>query len=119
MLRCVGHDLDRLKGLSPEAVIDALGLTPHPSCGYAAVTHRVFGREFRGVERARDGTHALASALYFLVTADSPPRLHRIPASHMYHHYCGSPLDVLLLYPDGAGETAAIGSIADGLRPQL
>ena len=45
--------------------------------------------------------------------------LHRIRPEQMYHHYLGDPLEVLLLYPDGAGEMVTVGSLADGLLPQL
>lgn len=38
----------------------------------------------------------------------------------MYHHYLGDPLEVLLLYPDGRGETTVVGDdLAAGMRPQL
>jgi predicted cupin superfamily sugar epimerase len=105
---------------SAEAVIATLGLVPHPTCGYAAVTHQLFQRDIRGLDGAAVTDRAMASVLYFLVTPEAPLRLHRIPTPQMYHHYFGSSLEVLLLYPDGTGEVAALGpDIAGGARPQL
>jgi predicted cupin superfamily sugar epimerase len=37
----------------------------------------------------------------------------------MYHHYLGDPLEVVLLYEDGTGSVETVGSLADGLSPQL
>jgi hypothetical protein len=37
----------------------------------------------------------------------------------MYHHYLGDPLEVLLLYEDGTGAIETVGSLADGLSPEL
>lgn len=105
---------------SAEAVIATLGLQPHPTCGYAAVTHQLFARDVRGMDGAIASDRSVASVLYFLVTRDAQLHLHRIPTPQMYHHYFGSPLEVLLLYPDGRGEVATLGlDIERGARPQL
>ena len=52
-----------------------------------------------------------------------PPDAHialdRIRPTQMYHHYLGDPLQVLSLREDGSGSIETIGSLADGLRPQL
>jgi hypothetical protein len=38
----------------------------------------------------------------------------------LYHHYLGDPLDVLMLYPDGSGAVATVGSdLGAGECPQL
>jgi predicted cupin superfamily sugar epimerase len=61
-----------------------------------------------------------ASALYFLVTPDAQIVMHRIRADQLYHHYLGDPLEVLLLYPEGSGAVATVGSdLGAGMRPQL
>lgn len=39
----------------------------------------------------------IGSVLYFMVTAESQVRLHRIRSDQMYHYYLGDPLEVLLL----------------------
>jgi predicted cupin superfamily sugar epimerase len=46
--------------------------------------------------------------------------MHRIRSDQLYHHYLGDPLEVLMLYPDGTGAVAVVGSdLAAGERPQL
>jgi predicted cupin superfamily sugar epimerase len=46
--------------------------------------------------------------------------MHRIRSDQFYHHYMGDPLEVLLLYPDGTGAVATVGTdLAAGERPQL
>ena len=46
--------------------------------------------------------------------------MHRIRSDQLYHHYLGDPLEVLMLFPDGTGAVAAVGSdLAAGQRPQL
>ena len=46
--------------------------------------------------------------------------MHRIRSDQLYHYYLGDPLEVLMLFPDGTGAVAAVGSdLAAGERPQL
>jgi predicted cupin superfamily sugar epimerase len=46
--------------------------------------------------------------------------LHRIRSDQLYHHYLGDPLEVLMLFPEGSGATATVGSdLESGMRPQL
>ncbi len=66
-----------------------------------------------------DGARARASVLLFLVPPDVHTALDRIRPTQMYHHYLGDPLEVLLLYEDGTGAVETVGSLADGLSPQL
>jgi uncharacterized protein len=98
-----------------------LGLEPHPTCGFTTLSylspHRVANEALPG---GYQGTHTLASALYFLVTPERRMKLHRLRSDQIYHHYLGDPLEVLLLLPDGSGALALVGSdLAAGMRPQL
>ena len=62
----------------------------------------------------------LGSALYFLVTPDSPVRLHRIRNEQLYHYYLGDPLEVFMLHGDGSSERVVVGpDIRGGERLQL
>ena len=46
--------------------------------------------------------------------------MHRIRSDQLYYHYLGDPLEVLMLYPDGSGAVATVGSdLGAGERPQL
>jgi predicted cupin superfamily sugar epimerase len=98
-----------------------LGLEPHPTCGWTALSylspHRVANDTLPAGYR---GTHTLASVLYFLVVPERPMKLHRLRSDQIYHHYLGDPLEVLVLLPDGGGALAVVGSdLAAGMRPQL
>ncbi|HVA32754.1 MAG TPA: cupin domain-containing protein [Candidatus Baltobacteraceae bacterium] len=83
-----------------EAIIQALGLAPHPEGGFFAETYRS--------QRAIDG-RSIATAIYFLITAESPSRMHRVASDEIWHFYAGDPLEMLQL--DGsAGRLIAIGN---------
>jgi uncharacterized protein len=46
--------------------------------------------------------------------------MHRIRSDQLYHHYMGDSLEVLMLYPNGTGAVAVVGTdLAAGERPQL
>ena len=98
-----------------------LGLEPHPTCGFVAETYRSpLKIPSEALPEAYEGDRPYGSALYFLVSPDAQIVMHRIRSDQLYHHYMGDPLEVLLLYPDGTGAVAAVGSdLAGGERPQL
>src|ERR687889_55106 len=98
-----------------------LGLEPHPTCGFVAETYRSpLKIPGSALPQAYEGDRPFGSALYFLVTPDAQIVLHRIRSDQLYHHYLGASLEVLMLFPDGTGGVAAVGSdLAAGERPQL
>ena len=98
-----------------------LGLEPHPTCGFVAETYRSpLKIPSEALPEAYDGDRPYGSALYFLVSPEAQIVMHRIRSDQLYHHYTGDPLEVLMLYPDGTGAVAAVGSdLAGGERPQL
>lgn len=102
-------------------IIALLGLKRHPTCGFVAETFRsghVIPKASLPAEY--EGSRPMGSVLYFMVTSDVSIALHRIRCDQMYHHYLGSPLEVLLLYQDGTGEKLIVGSdLEAGMRPQL
>jgi predicted cupin superfamily sugar epimerase len=104
-----------------ERIIELLDLKPHPTCGFVAETYRARERiPDEALPTMYSGSRPFASVLYFMVTADTEIRLHRIRSDQMYHHYIGDPLEVLLLYPNGTGEIKIVGADLDaGMRPQL
>lgn len=104
---------------SAEEIKTALGLAPHPTCGFVHETFRSASRLPASALPEFEGDRARGSVLYFLVTPDARMALHRIGPEQMYHHYLGDPLEVLLLYPDGSGTVEVVGSLTDGHRPQL
>jgi hypothetical protein len=100
------------------ALIDALGLAPHPERGYFAETYRAGQR----VNSAAHGAERAAStAIYFLIDAGQPRTyLHRLASDEVFHFYEGGPLEVLRLFPDRSWDVAVLGTdLSAGQRPQL
>jgi predicted cupin superfamily sugar epimerase len=93
------------------AIVERLDLAPHPEGGYFAETYR---------SERNAGERAFSTAIYFLVTAASPSRMHRVAADEMWHFYRGDPLEMLALGPSGRSHVASIGSdLAAGQSPQV
>lgn len=107
--------------LSAEQVRDALGLVPHPTCGFVAETYRSTDRiEPGGLPAPFADGRPIGSALFFLVTPDAPVHPHRIRNDQLYHHYLGDPLEVLAMYEDRTHAVEVIGGdIGAGQRLQL
>lgn len=106
--------------IDPDEVIELLGLTPHPTCGFVAETYRGSQRiNPGGLSGAFSAGRPVGSALYFLVTPQRGVRLHRIRNDQLYHAYAGDALEVLALRPDGTHEVFVVGAdLASGERPQ-
>ena len=107
--------------LTAEEVKATLHLRPHPTCGFVTETYRSSLKvPANALPEAYEGNRPYGSALYFLVDPDAQIVMHRIRSDQLYHHYLGDPLEVLMLYPDGTGAVAVVGSdLAAGERPQL
>ena len=107
--------------LTADEVKATLGLEPHPTCGFVAETYRSpLKIAAESLPKAYEGERPYGSALYFLVTPEAQIVMHRIRSDQFYHHYMGDPLEVLMLYPDGSGAVATVGTdLAAGERPQL
>jgi hypothetical protein len=82
------------------AVVEALGLAPHPEGGF-------FRETFRAplALPAPQGTRAASTAIYFLLPSGTFSALHRVRSDEVWHHYDGDPLELHLL-EDGAGAGA-------------
>jgi predicted cupin superfamily sugar epimerase len=101
-----------------EALIDRLGLRPHPERGFFAETYRAPASV---QSAAHTGERAASTAIYFLVTADQPATcLHRLKSDEVFHLYEGGPLDIVRLFPDGAWDVKRLGlDLELGERPQV
>ena len=104
-----------------EEVKALLGLEPHPTCGFVAETYRSpLKIPSEALPEAYETDRPYGSALYFLVSPEAQIVMHRIRSDQLYHHYIGDPLEVLMLYPDGTGDVATVGTdLTGGERPQL
>ncbi|MEU3193907.1 cupin domain-containing protein [Streptomyces sp. NPDC006992] len=87
-----------------EALAAHYGLEPLPREGGR------FRRLWAGPERG-DGRPE-GSAIVMLLTGapDDYCALHRLPSDEVWHHYLGSPLELLLLGPEGTVRTPVLGS---------
>lgn len=63
---------------------------------------------------------AHSSAIYFMLLAPDFSAMHSLGGVEIYHWYAGSPLQLLLLHPDGQVEHPILGpDLAAGARPQI
>ncbi|QIK62818.1 cupin domain-containing protein [Leucobacter viscericola] len=61
-----------------------------------------------------------SSAIYYLLASPDFSALHSLSSTEVYHWYAGSPLELLLLHPDGRSEVKVLGPDLDaGQLPQL
>ena len=104
-----------------EEIIKQLNLEPLPEEG------GFFRRTYQSSERIPNGTLprryqqdlAVGTAIYALITAADFSAMHRLDTDEIYHYYYGDPLELLLLHPDGTGETFKLGNdFQTGMQPQ-
>lgn len=108
--------------LTPQRVIDLLGLEPLPiEGGYFRQTYRAADSVAREALPARYTSARLyCGAIYYLLHGDDFSALHRLQTDEIYHHYLGQPVELLLLFPDGHDELHTLGpNLEAGQRPQL
>lgn len=95
-----------------DEIIHKLQLKPHPEGGYYRETYRCIEQISSAAlnERYGGNPRSISTSIYFLLTAESFSAMHRVQSDEIYHFYCGSPLEMLLLYEDGTHEMLLIGS---------
>ena len=102
-------------------IITHLGLIPlRGEGGYYRETYRCGEMIQQGALPQRYGSEkSFCSAIYYLITSDSFSVIHRVHTDEIFHFYMGDPAVMLMLYPDGNGETVTLGSsVGEGHRPQ-
>lgn len=100
---------------------ELLKLKPLPvEGGYFAETYRSkFTLSERSLPSGYSGERALATAIYYMLTPDTFSVMHRLKGDEIYHFYLGDPAEMLILEPDGTGETLLMGqNITSGMRLQ-
>jgi len=70
--------------------------------------------------RYRGVAHAAGSSIVAVATNRDFSALHRLRSDETWHFYGGSPLELLLLYPDGKGRRVTLGAdVLTGESPQV
>lgn len=100
---------------SAEAIIEVLGLSPHPEGGFYRETWR---------DRPADGSRGAGTAIYFLLPGGVENRWHRVDAAEIWHHYAGAPLELSMATERTDGsctlERRVLGkAIFEGEEPQI
>lgn len=106
---------------SAEELIALLGLEPLPEeGGYYRETFRSPRRlpgDCLGCDY--EGPRSAVTAIYFLVTRESPSAWHILPSDEVFLWHAGDAVRMLRLPPDGPADPATLGAdLAAGQRPQ-
>lgn len=89
--------------IDAEGVIELLGLEPLP---------------VEGGRWAQTWLDDRSSAIYYLMTPGEFSHLHRLDAVEIWHFYAGSPVQMVLIEPDGTASTPILHNrLSDGSRP--
>jgi predicted cupin superfamily sugar epimerase len=96
--------------MDPTTIIRTLGMQPHPEGGHYVET-------WRGTAGA-DG-RAVATAIYFLLTAGERSHWHRIDAAETWLYHAGAPMRLAVHGPTGDTIETELGTdLAGGAVPQ-
>ena len=96
-----------------DAIIETLGLQPHPEGGHYVETWRA---------TAAAGERPAGSAIYYLLRAGERSRWHRVDAAEAWHFYAGDPLALSIAAGSGSEPPTrhVLGTdLAAGQRPQV
>lgn len=100
---------------------ELLNLQPLPvEGGYFVETYRSrFVLPQQSLASGYRGERTLSTAIYYMLTPDTFSAMHRLKGDEVYHFYLGDPVEMLVLKPDGTGETIKLGQdIASGMHLQ-
>ena len=92
--------------ITGNGIIDRLKLRPHPEGGFFAETYRS-DEQFDGQSLSSRYTskRSIATAIYFLITAESCSVMHRLKSDEIFHFYMGDPV-TMFTSPDGSSRIA-------------
>lgn len=99
------------------AVVEALGLVPHPEGGHYAETFR---SALSVVSSAHPDQRRASTAIYFLLAAGEFSAFHRVRSDEVWHHYAGDVLELHTIDASGVHERRLLGvDLVWGERPQI
>src|SRR6266446_3214928 len=95
------------RGMTVEEIIALLKLKPHPKeGGFFAETYRAGESIPSGTLPSRYvGPRVFGTCIYYLLTHGTFSAMHRLQSDEIFHFYLGDPVEMLQLWPDGAGRT--------------
>ena len=98
--------------MSPEEIIELLGMQPHPEGGH-------FVETFRDATAETERGHS--TAIYYLLREGERSHWHRVTdAAETWHWYAGGPLQLGIAPEEGPAEIHLLGqNLAAGERPQI
>ena len=91
--------------LSAEKISRMLGLVPHPIEG--GRYRRTYTSEL-ALETAH-GKRYSATVIYYLLEAGTFSEMHRLRSDEIFQFYCGDPVEMLQLWPDGGARCVRMG----------
>ncbi|MEQ8848515.1 cupin domain-containing protein [Botrimarina sp.] len=107
--------------MTAQQLIDRLGLEPLPEeGGYYRETFRSPRRLPAGsMGPGYEGPRDALTAIYFLVTRESPSAWHVLPSDEVFLWHAGASVAMLRLPPDGPADPVVLGvDLSAGERPQ-
>jgi predicted cupin superfamily sugar epimerase len=107
--------------MNSTAIIEKLGLRPHPEGGFFRETYRC-NESVDGAALASryGGGRSVSTAIYFLLTGETFSAFHRLRSDEIWHFYSGDPAELHVLYPDGRHEQHVVGpDLSAGQFPQV
>ena len=108
--------------LTPEELTKLLGLQPLPDeGGYFRETYRSdLMLPKAAIGKTYSGDRSAATAIYYLLTAETFSAIHRVPGDELFHFYMGDPIEMLQLREDGFSKVFRIGNdLKNGFVPQV
>jgi predicted cupin superfamily sugar epimerase len=76
-----------------QQLIESLGLAPHPEGGWY---RQVFKSDAKVTRQADGATRSALTTIYFLLTAGSVSRPHRVSSDEVWHFYEGGALELTI-----------------------
>ncbi|MEO1495647.1 MAG: cupin domain-containing protein [Planctomycetota bacterium] len=110
-----------VEAMTAEEVIRLLGLEPLPEEGgyYREMFRSARRLEAGGFGAEYAGPREALTAIYFLVTPESPSAWHVLPSDEVFLWHAGAPVAMLRLPPEGAADPILLGAdLLAGQRPQ-
>jgi predicted cupin superfamily sugar epimerase len=108
--------------MTAERIIQLFGMKPLPQeGGFYVETYRATEQIKKAALPVNlSGDRNIATAILYLLSADTFSALHRLKSDEIFHFYLGDPVTMLQLHPDSSTEIATLGNdILNGQKIQV